>query len=119
MPRHNGKVERYQPDPGEELLYAQVWDLRSPTCTGHSTFWNIHYNTIGTHRYRNQPPAQRLHAGVTNVMASNIYPWFVASGNRSAPRGWPRTGTRRGDQSARALRDQGNPLIRAGFDSVW
>ena len=43
MPRHNGKVERYNRILAEGLLYA-----------------------IG-----DQPPASRLHAGVTNVGSAN------------------------------------------------
>ncbi|WP_329073373.1 IS481 family transposase [Amycolatopsis sp. NBC_01480] len=71
-PRHNGKVERYNRILAEEFLYAHVW-----TSEAHRTealaVWNIHYNYHRPHTAAgNQPPASRLHTGVTNLMASYI-----------------------------------------------
>lgn len=71
-PRHNGKVERYNRILAEEFLYARTW-TSEPQREAALRIWNIHYNY---HRPRtaagNQPPASRLRAGVTNVMASYI-----------------------------------------------
>jgi len=70
-PRHNGKVERYNRTLAEELLYARVWTCEAERAAA-ITVWNIHYNY---HRadtaVGDQPPASRLHAGVTNVMSQN------------------------------------------------
>ncbi len=69
-PRHNGKVERYQRILAEEFLYNRVWtseDRRTQALAA----WNVHYNYHRPHTAAgNQPPASRLHAGVTNLMAS-------------------------------------------------
>ncbi|NKY54559.1 IS481 family transposase, partial [Nocardia vermiculata] len=69
-PRHNGKVERYNRILTEEFLYAREWT--SEHQRAHALgIWNIHYNYHRPHSAAgNRPPASRLHAGVTNVMAS-------------------------------------------------
>ena len=70
-PRHNGKVERYNRILSEEFLYARVWTSETQRAEAVQT-WNIHYNYHRPHTAAgNQPPAQRLRAGVTNVMSSN------------------------------------------------
>jgi transposase InsO family protein len=70
-PRHNGKVERYQRILTEELLYARVWTSETQRAQALSV-WNIHYNYHRPHTTAGgQPPASRLHTGVTNVMTSN------------------------------------------------
>jgi transposase InsO family protein len=70
-PRHNGKVERYNRILSEEFLYARVWTSETQRAQAVQT-WNIHYNYHRPHTAAgNQPPAQRLRAGVTNVMSSN------------------------------------------------
>ena len=71
-PRHNGKVERYQRILAEEFLYARLWTSETQRAEGIKT-WNVHYNYHRAHTaVGNQPPAQHLHAGVTNVMTANI-----------------------------------------------
>ncbi|GLY20258.1 hypothetical protein Kisp01_72720 [Kineosporia sp. NBRC 101677] len=70
-PRHNGKVERYNRILAKEFLYARVWTSETQRAQAIPT-WNIYYNYHRAHTTaRNQPPAQRLHTGVTNVMAGN------------------------------------------------
>lgn len=70
-PRHNGKVERYQRILAEELLYARPWTSEAER-TRAIAVWNIHYNYHRPHTTAgNRPPASRLPASVTNVMASN------------------------------------------------
>jgi len=70
-PRHNGKVERYNRTLAEELLYARVWTSEADRAAAINV-WNIHYNYHRAHTaVGNQPPASRLHAGVTNVMTQN------------------------------------------------
>ena len=70
-PRHNGKVERYHRILAEELLYAREWSSEDDRAAA-ITVWNIHYNHHRCHTaVGDQPPASRLHAGVTNVMAQN------------------------------------------------
>ncbi|MEV5137152.1 IS481 family transposase [Streptomyces syringium] len=70
-PRHNGKVERYQRILAEELLYARQWTSEEERARA-ITVWNVHYNYHRPHTTAgNRPPASRLHANVTNVMASN------------------------------------------------
>lgn len=69
-PRHNGKVERYNRILAEEFLYARAWtsELERANALG---IWNIHYNYHRPHNAADgQPPASRLTAGVTNLMAS-------------------------------------------------
>ena len=69
-PRHNGKVERYNRILAEEFLYAREWT--SEQQRAHALHvWNVHYNYHRPHTaVGHRPPASRLHAGVTNVMAS-------------------------------------------------
>jgi len=70
-PRHNGKVERYQRILAEELLYSRPWTSEAERGEA-ITVWNIHYNYHRDHTaVGDQPPASRLHAGVTNVMSQN------------------------------------------------
>lgn len=69
-PRHNGKVERYNRILAEEFLYARDWISETQRSQA-LAIWNIHYNYHRPHTAAgNRPPATRLHAGVTNVMAS-------------------------------------------------
>src|SRR5690606_20185613 len=69
-PRHNGKVERYNRILAEEFLYAHAWTSEEQR-TAALAIWNIHYNYHRPHNAAgNQPPATRLHTGVTNVMTS-------------------------------------------------
>jgi transposase InsO family protein len=70
-PRHNGKAERYQRIMTEELLYARSWQSEDDRARAIGV-WNVHYNYHRAHTaVGNQPPAAKLRAGVTNVMASN------------------------------------------------
>ena len=70
-PRHNGKVERHHRILAEELLYARLWTSETQRAQAIDV-WNVHYNYHRPHTATgNRPPAQRLHAGVTNVMAGN------------------------------------------------
>jgi transposase InsO family protein len=69
-PRHNGKVERYNRILAEEFLYARTWSNEQQR-TNALAIWNIHYNYHRPHTTAgNQPPASRLHTGVTNLAAS-------------------------------------------------
>lgn len=69
-PRHNGKVERYNRILSEEFLYARTWTSESQRSAALNV-WNVHYNYHRPHTAAgNRPPATRLHARVTNVMAS-------------------------------------------------
>lgn len=71
-PRHNGKVERYNRILAEEFLYAREWTSEHQRSAALGV-WNIHYNYHRPHTSAgNQPPVTKLHAGVTNVMASYI-----------------------------------------------
>ena len=68
-PRHNGKVERYNRILAEEFLYAREWTSEHHR-TNALAVWNIHYNHRRPHTAAgNRPPAGRLHASITNVMA--------------------------------------------------
>lgn len=70
LPRHNGKVERYNRILAEEFLYARTWTSEQQRARALAV-WNIYFNYHRPHTaagYR--PPASRLRAGVTNVMAS-------------------------------------------------
>jgi transposase InsO family protein len=70
-PRHNGKVERYQRILAEELLYARTWTSETERAEA-IQIWNIHYNYHRAHTaVGDQPPASRLHHGVTNVLIGN------------------------------------------------
>ncbi|SFK97775.1 Transposase [Amycolatopsis sacchari] len=70
IPRHNGKVERYNRILAEEFLYARVWTSERQRSQALAV-WNVHYNYHRPHTAAgNQPPASRLHTGVTNVNAS-------------------------------------------------
>jgi transposase InsO family protein len=70
-PRHNGKVERYHRILAEELLYARIWNCEAERAEAIDV-WNVHYNYHRAHTAAgDRPPASRLHAGVTNVMAQN------------------------------------------------
>ena len=69
-PRHNGKVERYHRILAEEFLYARTWTSETQRAEA-LKIWNIHFNYHRPHSAaQGQPPASRLTAGVTNVMAS-------------------------------------------------
>jgi transposase InsO family protein len=69
-PRHNGKVERYHRILAEEFLYARTWTSEQQRSAALAV-WNIHYNYHRPHTAaEDQPPASRLHTGITNVMAS-------------------------------------------------
>jgi hypothetical protein len=69
-PKHNGKVERYQPILAEELLYARPFTSEAERAAAIQA-WNIHYNYHRPHTAAgNQPPAHRLDTGVTNVTRS-------------------------------------------------
>lgn len=70
-PRHNGKVERYNRILAEELLYARIWTSEAQRAAA-IKIWNVHYNYHRCHTAAgDQPPASRLHAGVTNVVNQN------------------------------------------------
>ncbi|GDY33949.1 IS481 family transposase [Gandjariella thermophila] len=67
-PRHNGKVERYHRILAHELCYARAWNSEDER---HDALrrWLIHFNYHRPHTATgDQPPATRLHAGVSNVM---------------------------------------------------
>ena len=69
-PKHNGKVERYQRILAEELLYARPYASEEQRARAIQV-WNIHYNHHPPHTAAgNQPPAQRINPGVTNVLRS-------------------------------------------------
>ncbi|CCH32975.1 Transposase [Saccharothrix espanaensis DSM 44229] len=69
-PRHNGKVERYNRILTEEFPHARTWTSEQQR-TDAPAVWNVHYNHHRPHTAAgNQPPATRLHDGVTNVVAS-------------------------------------------------
>ncbi len=69
-PRHNGKVERYNRILSEEFLYAREWTSEDERARALEV-WNIHYNFHRPHSAADgQPPASRVPAGVTNVLAS-------------------------------------------------
>jgi transposase InsO family protein len=69
-PKHNGKVERYNRILAEELLYARPFTSEAQRAAAVEV-WNIHYNYHRPHTAAgNQPPAQRLGLGVTNVVRS-------------------------------------------------
>jgi len=70
-PKHNGKVERYQQTLARELLYARPY--RSETHRQQALgIYLIHYNYHRPHTaVGDQPPASRLHTGVTNVRPNN------------------------------------------------
>ena len=55
----------------EELLYARPFTSEAARAQAIQV-WNVHYNYHRPHTAAgNQPPAQRLGLGVTNVMRSN------------------------------------------------
>ncbi|WP_442939610.1 integrase core domain-containing protein [Nocardia sp. CY41] len=68
-PTPHGKVKRYHRILAEEFLYAREWASETQR-TDALGIWNIHYNDHRPHTAaENQPPASRLHTGVTNVPA--------------------------------------------------
>lgn len=70
-PRHNGKVERYNRILADEVLYARPYQSETER-TRAILRWNIHYNYHRPHTAcRNQPPAARTPARVTNLLRSN------------------------------------------------
>ncbi|WP_156365455.1 IS481 family transposase, partial [Sciscionella sediminilitoris] len=70
MPRHNGKVERYNRIISEEFLYARTWTSEDQRRKALEV-WNIHYNYHRPHSAAGgEPPASRLREGVSNVLAS-------------------------------------------------
>ncbi|GLY19980.1 hypothetical protein Kisp01_69940 [Kineosporia sp. NBRC 101677] len=70
-PRRNGKVERYNRILAEEFLYSRTWTSKTQRAQALQT-WIVNYNYHRDHTAAgNQPPAQRLRAGVTNVMSCN------------------------------------------------
>jgi transposase InsO family protein len=70
-PKHNGKVERYNRTLAEELLYAREWTSEAERAAALKV-WNIHYNYHRPHTAAgDRPPASRLRASVTNLMAQN------------------------------------------------
>jgi len=69
-PKLNGKVERYQQTLAAELLYARPWPSEQQRTEAIGT-WLIPYNYHRPHTAAaDQPPASRLHTGVTNVMSN-------------------------------------------------
>ncbi len=69
-PRHNGKIERYNRILAEEFLYTRTWTSEHQRSAA-LNMWNVHYNYHRPHTTAgDQPPASRLHTGITNVMAS-------------------------------------------------
>ncbi|MFE3289939.1 integrase core domain-containing protein [Rhodococcus sp. NPDC059234] len=69
-PRHNGKVERYNRILAEEFRYAREWQSEYQRSEALGV-WNVHYNYHRPHSAAGDlPPASKLHAGVTNVVAS-------------------------------------------------
>lgn len=70
-PRHNGKVERYNRILAEELLYARPYRSQAERAQAVAV-WNIHDNYHRPHTAcRDQPPASRLPASVSNVMRND------------------------------------------------
>src|SRR5699024_8583430 len=70
MPRHNGKVERYQRILSEECLYAHAYYSEAERREAIS-IWVHHYNYHRTHTAcADQPPSSRVHERVDNVMTS-------------------------------------------------
>lgn len=71
-PKHNGKVERYQQTLARELLYARPYQSETHRQQALGIYL-IHYNYHRPHTaVGDQPPASRLHTGVTNVRPNNI-----------------------------------------------
>jgi transposase InsO family protein len=72
MPRHNGKIERYNRILAEEFLYARSRTSETERADALSTC-NLHYYYHRPHgAHDGQPPASQLGAGVSNVLASYI-----------------------------------------------
>lgn len=70
-PKDKGKVERYNRTLAEELLYACEWTSETERAAALKV-WNVHYNNHRPHTAAgDRPPASRLPAPVTNVMAQN------------------------------------------------
>ncbi len=56
----------------EEFLYARTWTSEQQRSEALHV-WNVHYNYHRPHTaVGDRPPASKLRAGVTNVMASYI-----------------------------------------------
>jgi transposase InsO family protein len=67
VPRRSAEPTRIL---AEEFLYARTWSNEQQR-TNALAIWNIHYNYHRPHTTTgNQPPASRLHTGVTNLAAS-------------------------------------------------
>ena len=64
----SGKVECYQRNLAEELLYACLFTSEAERARAIG-IWNIHYNYYRPHTAAgNQPPALKLGPGVTNAL---------------------------------------------------
>lgn len=70
MPKHNGKVERYNRILAEEFLYARTWTSEQQREKALEA-WNLHYNYHRPHgAHDGKPPASATPSRVNNVLAS-------------------------------------------------